>query len=252
MAADEEDDDGGGIPEWVVTFGDMMSLLLTFFIMLVSLSEIKDEEKYQALVESIKRQLGHSKTVENTTPGNVRPRNSAIQKISSQGRSKRLDVMRGGQPVEAAVGEQKRVTIVRQATRTVVGTTLTFVEGVPDIPPDQFPQLEKQAQQFLGKPQIIEVRGHTTRRPMKSTERLRDHDDLAFERCRQVRDYLINVAGIDPARIRITVAGEHDPVYTGTDPRELLRNPRVEVYELDEVMPGRGNRASDSAASLRP
>jgi chemotaxis protein MotB len=26
------------IPEWVVTFGDMMSLLLTFFIMLVSLS----------------------------------------------------------------------------------------------------------------------------------------------------------------------------------------------------------------------
>ncbi|MGI9443328.1 MAG: flagellar motor protein MotB [Rubripirellula sp.] len=27
-----------GIPEWVVTFGDMMSLLLTFFIMLVSLS----------------------------------------------------------------------------------------------------------------------------------------------------------------------------------------------------------------------
>ena len=43
----EQEDDGGGIPEWVVTFGDMMSLLLTFFIMLVSLSEIKEEETYQ-------------------------------------------------------------------------------------------------------------------------------------------------------------------------------------------------------------
>ena len=47
MAMDQEDDGGGGIPEWVVTFGDMMSLLLTFFIMLVSLSEIKEEQKYQ-------------------------------------------------------------------------------------------------------------------------------------------------------------------------------------------------------------
>lgn len=240
MAADEEDD-AGGIPEWVVTFGDMMSLLLTFFIMLVSLSEIKEEEKYQALVESIKRQLGHSKSVESMTPGNVRPRNSSIQSLSSQGRSKRLDTMRGGQPVEAAVGEQKRVTFIRQATRTVVGTTLTFVEGVPDIPPDQIPSLEQEAKQFLGKPQIIEVRGHTSRRPIQPTERLRDHDDLAYERCCRVRDYLIKVAGIDPARIRITVAGEHDPVYSGTDPKELLRNPRVEVYELDEVMPGRGS-----------
>ena len=44
MAAEEEE--SMGIPEWVVTFGDMMSLLLTFFIMLVSLSEMKEEEKY--------------------------------------------------------------------------------------------------------------------------------------------------------------------------------------------------------------
>ena len=42
-----EEEEEVGIPEWVVTFGDMMSLLLTFFIMLVSLSEIKEEEKYQ-------------------------------------------------------------------------------------------------------------------------------------------------------------------------------------------------------------
>ena len=38
-----EEDDAGGIPERVVSFGDLMSLLLTFFIMLVSLSEIKKD-----------------------------------------------------------------------------------------------------------------------------------------------------------------------------------------------------------------
>ena len=55
MAIEEEPE--AGIPEWVVTFGDMMSLLLTFFIMLVSMSEIKEEERFQALVQSMRRQL---------------------------------------------------------------------------------------------------------------------------------------------------------------------------------------------------
>ena len=45
-----EEQEGPGIPEWVVTFGDMMSLLLTFFIMLLSMSEMKQEERYQAMV----------------------------------------------------------------------------------------------------------------------------------------------------------------------------------------------------------
>ena len=47
-----EEEEQAGIPEWVVTFGDMMSLLLTFFIMLVSMSEIKEEKRYQAMVET--------------------------------------------------------------------------------------------------------------------------------------------------------------------------------------------------------
>ena len=39
----EPEDEAPGVPEWVVTYGDMMSLLLTFFIMLVSMSELKEE-----------------------------------------------------------------------------------------------------------------------------------------------------------------------------------------------------------------
>ncbi len=38
-----------GAPEWVVTFGDMMSLLLTFFILLFSVSEMKEPNKFYDL-----------------------------------------------------------------------------------------------------------------------------------------------------------------------------------------------------------
>ena len=95
----EEEDDACGIPEWVVTFGDMMSLLLTFFTMLVSLSEIKEEEKYQALVESVKKQFGYTKSITSVTPGDIKPRNSAIAKIATMGKAKKQDTMKGGDKV---------------------------------------------------------------------------------------------------------------------------------------------------------
>ena len=61
------------IPEWVVTFGDMMSLLLTFFIMLVSMSEIKDEDRYQAMVESMVQRFGRDETLLSAVPGPDKP-----------------------------------------------------------------------------------------------------------------------------------------------------------------------------------
>jgi len=54
-----EDDPPPGVPEWVVTYGDMMSLLLTFFIMLVSMSEIRnDEGSVRAMLDALRERFG--------------------------------------------------------------------------------------------------------------------------------------------------------------------------------------------------
>src|SRR5690606_15939736 len=98
MAIEEEPE--AGIPEWVVTFGDMMSLLLTFFIMLVSMSEMKEEEKYQAMVESFREQFGHDRSRESMIPGETRARGEKLpHPIYSMGRSQKKDVENGGQEV---------------------------------------------------------------------------------------------------------------------------------------------------------
>ena len=46
-----------GAPKWVVTFSDLMSLLMCFFIMLLSMSEI-DIKKFKAMLESHSSILG--------------------------------------------------------------------------------------------------------------------------------------------------------------------------------------------------
>ncbi|QDT17631.1 flagellar motor protein MotB [Alienimonas californiensis] len=58
-----DDDAPPGVPEWVVTYGDMMSLLLTFFIMLVSMSEIKDEGRVRAILEVFQQRFGPSEGI---------------------------------------------------------------------------------------------------------------------------------------------------------------------------------------------
>lgn len=245
----EEENSGGGIPEWVVTFGDMMSLLLTFFIMLVSLSEMKQEEKFQAMVESIKRQLGHSTSAESFVPGPSKPRNSQIQQVANMGRSKRLDLMRGGDRVKAPEGENRHVRIVRPGDRTARGVVVPFAELSAELSEEARGLLMGLAVDLVGKPQLIEVRGHTTRRPLPADSPYADHWALAEARCRATMDFLQNEAGVEPERIRTTSAGPHEPIYTGTDPVQLRQNDRVEVYLLDQTVQGLSAPNNNAAPS---
>ncbi len=48
-----------GAPEWVVTFGDLMSLLLCFFVLLLSFSEM-DKAKYKEVAGSLEKAFGVS------------------------------------------------------------------------------------------------------------------------------------------------------------------------------------------------
>src|SRR5690606_17844340 len=148
------------IPEWVVTFGDMMSLLLTFFIMLVSLSEMKQEEKFQAMVESFHKQFGHDRSVSSMVPGDAKPRNSQLAKLATMGRAKRFNTMKGGDKVSAPVGDHPRVEIVRPGSRTAIGTVIMFPDQDAELNEENKRDLQRQVAAMGGKPQKIEVRGH--------------------------------------------------------------------------------------------
>ncbi len=54
-AAPEEVEEGA--PAWVMTFGDLMSLLLTFFILLFSMSSV-ESEKFRAAAQSLQEAFG--------------------------------------------------------------------------------------------------------------------------------------------------------------------------------------------------
>lgn len=225
-----EEEGDPGIPEWVVTFGDMMSLLLTFFIMLVSMSEIKEEEKYQAMLESMRRQFGHDATMAVMTPGDSTPMNSSMQTIASMGRAKRKDIMRGGNKVKSVSGEDNLVQTIRPGRDTTVGGTVYFDEDSIELDEAAKVSLQSIAEQIAGKPQKVEIRGHASRKPAPDGE---DHWTLAMKRGRVVMEYLIEL-GISSERIRLGSAGSHEPLDNRVDAASRRRNARVEVLLWDE------------------
>lgn len=228
-----EEEEQAGIPEWVVTFGDMMSLLLTFFIMLVSLSEIKQQETYQAMAESFRRRFGHETAMLSLIPGRGKPRNALLDKLAVLGRARRRDTLNGGDKVKAPVGDYARVEMIRpgEATR---GGVVYFPEGGAELTEEHQRTLQATAQVIGGKPQKIEIRGHTSTRPLAPDAPYNDHWDLAYQRARRVMQFLVKL-GIDPKRLRISVAADNELVHDGVDPQLQKMNSRVEVFMLSEL-----------------
>ncbi|SRR6056297_188706 len=233
---EEPESSGTDIPEWVVTFGDMMSLLLTFFIMLVSLSEIKEEEKYQALVDSMQRQFGYAKTVDSLAPGDSRPRQSAFSVLATTGRAKKEDTATGGVPDPAPKGEKPMVRIIRPGRQTAVGSVVFFEIGTAQMQPDSQRVLDVIAEQLVGKPQKIEVRGHIAPETAVRTGSIAESMDLSYARARAVLDYLVEKHQLEPARFRLTSAGASEPMHTGGEPAGMQSNPRAEIFLLDETV----------------
>ena len=54
---EEQEDDSPGIPAWVMTFADLMSLLMCFFVLLLSFSEI-DAQKFKQIAGELSKAFG--------------------------------------------------------------------------------------------------------------------------------------------------------------------------------------------------
>lgn len=230
-----EEDPPAGVPEWVVTFGDMMSLLLTFFIMLVSMSEIKqDDAKFRAFTESLRERFGDDIEKMYLGFGTGQPAATKPTKKTTKRYTKWDNSTDQGSKVKAPPGNQQQVRNLRPGGQVMVGGALYFDEASADLNDANKHDLERTVEQLQGKPQRIEIRGHTSRRPLPADSPFKDNWDLAYARCRVVNRFLVE-QGVDPRRIRLSVAADNEPVQLGADPLLLKENSRVEVFMVGEV-----------------
>lgn len=226
------DDPPPGVPEWCVTYGDMMSLLLTFFIMLVSMAEMKNEGKLRRMMDSMQERFGPTDG-NYGVPGPVFSDSSSNPQASSTGDSSEGGTHRSGIESEGLAGPSRTVERIGEGTQITLGGPATFERFRAVLNDTAKRDLEVIAQVVGPRPNRIVVRGHATREPLPTDGEFRDATELSFARALAGAEYLVHL-GIDRKRITVVAAGDSEPRVISRDPAGQAQNRRIDVFVVDE------------------
>ena len=214
-----------GVPGWVVTYGDMMSLLLTFFILLVSFSSIQ-ESKFKEAMESLQGALGvlekYPTAIEFKSRIVPTPRQTDSSEIYYMIRKVEQSL------VETRQDDVVEVSLEKDGVRIRLKDRLMFASGSAELKPGALPVLDKIADLLDGAGKEVEVGGHTDNVPIH-TERYPTNWELSAARAASVARYL-QARGIAPERLRAVGYGPYRPIADNATPEGRARNRRVEIF----------------------
>ena len=240
---------GGGVPAWMVTFADLMALMMTFFVLLYSFSTI-DEKKYRMIAQSMAKGFGAvlaaPRTPTTTAIGppsmmpsplsqNSRARSPSPRPEMSARNDQLLQELQSSMKTEIAEG----IIAVETAGNTVVirfPEEIAFPPGSDEMSDDIMPMLEQVAEALGDAPGTIMVSGHTDDRPIKSA-RFRSNWELSTDRAVSVIQRLEALGSIDANRLTAVGYGDTRPLVPNDTPENRARNRRVEIAIVREESP---------------
>ena len=223
-----------GAPLWVVTYGDMMSLLLCFFVILVAMSEIKKESKFREVMESIREAFGYVGGL-GTVPSEAAPEMSLLKRLEQITIPRKVKNLADNDE-EGIEGKLFRVEKVREGIKIRVGGAVAFGRFSPELKEEAFEPLAKLADNLKGKNNKIEIRGHATLEPLPAGSPYGDPWDLSYERAKAVGRKLIEL-GLRERRFKYVACGATEPVKSQAyDQDRLGQNRRVEIIVTESLV----------------
>lgn len=243
---------GRGAPSWIVTFADLATLLLTFFILLLSFAEM-DVEKYRAMANSMSSALGSSRVldegiggspltlIESDTVSLPDPEDATRDEpefIDERGGEGTVTRVPGGivelssrlieelEP-EVASGD---LTVSYDTEKVIIrfSEDATFRSGEAAIKPDMIPIIERVVGVLSQCSGEVLVAGYTDDRPVVSG-RYRSNWDLSAARAVSVVHELVLNRQVSAERVTAAGRAETNPLAPNNSPENRARNRRVEI-----------------------
>ncbi|WP_165857700.1 flagellar motor protein MotB [Marinobacter sp. JSM 1782161] len=258
------EEDQPGVPAWVVTFADLMSLLMCFFVLLLSFSEI-DANKFKQIAEELSKAFGVQRDVaaleipKGTTPifdhfSAGKPEPTVLDQVRQQ-------TTREEPELETNTSQSEAEARIQQAQQEVVESHLQELQqvlrdeldnGQLDLRKDSdrivirieekgsFPSgsaqltysfedmLYRMADVLKGIPGDLTIEGHTDDVPISSS-RYNSNWNLSADRAAAVANVLIQGGGIDSGRVTVQGFADTHPRVPNASPENRALNRRVEI-----------------------
>lgn len=235
MAIKKRERKQAGVPEWVVTFGDMMALLLVFFILLQMFSELKREHEYQRVITAVREAFGYSGGI-GVLPIDDPPLKSIVEQLEQMALKNQQDNKISQNDTPGMEGSEMRITKVREGIMFTIGGRSVFDEFSPVVRDDVRRQLRRLVVLLEGRNNKVIVRGHAAAKYIPEDSPWRDLDELSYYRAVNVKDVLVEL-GIDNKVFRLEAVGSREPVQPrAVDPADIAENRRVEIILTEQLV----------------
>lgn len=237
-----------GAPAWLATMGDLMSLLLVFFVLMLSFANT-DKQLFLQAMGSIRNALG----VIEDNPGQFQLKSTSMIEWSEKKSTPLLEIIENESSDQAPTMDQKIMQEVQQAiaennlTRIVsaeasergvivrVKGGALFETGSDSLLPVSFVFLDEVIRITEEFPYELSIEGHTDDAPI-DTPQFPTNWHLAAARSIAVLRYMIDAGDVDPSRISAGGYGATRPLVPNDSPEGRAVNRRVEfVYKRDPV-----------------
>jgi chemotaxis protein MotB len=232
MALIKEEDCPEGLPGWLATFGDLMSLLLTFFVLLLSFSST-EEVKFNKAMGALKGSLG----VFESEPEMTQPIRINIPLV--RGNIKQSQNIRSSaENLEKTLsdeGHEGDVSLTGTSTGLVINiqAPVLYDVGGAELKPEIRQVLLGLGQLLSQLPNQIVVQGHSDNVPMSNPNgRYPSNWELSYQRAVSVVRFLITDAFVLPTRMAAEGYGEYRPIAPNDTPEGRAKNRRVEIHIL--------------------
>ncbi len=256
MSDEPEKKEGAGVPAWVMTFADLMTLLMCFFVLLLSFAEM-DLLKFKQVAGSMKEAFGVQRTVPSDrsetemefTEGQVSdmPLFEKVGELDSAD-PKLLDPSAVEKLLEEMQAEQTKAEAVKLAALLSeeiaagsielestsdsiiirINEKASFPSGRAKLRAGFVDVLDKIHTALAEVEGTVTVSGHTDNRPIH-TKRFRSNWELSAGRAVSVLHALLRSNLLDSRRFLIEGYGDSRPLVDNDSPENRARNRRVEI-----------------------
>ena len=215
---------------WLLTYADLITLLLAFFIMMYVFSK-RDAYKYDEVASHLKTifsggvGLAGKGSVTSTTPSpiDMPSRGASSGEIKRQLEGEFIDKNHdkpGGENI--SVFSDERGVVIRVLDKAF------FDEGKAELKEGAKIALDRIVPIIKNVENHIRIEGHTDNVPI-STDEFKSNWELSVRRSTEVVRYLIEKRGLSPERISATGYAEYRPIAKNTSPQNRALNRRIEI-----------------------
>lgn len=233
-----KNDDGGDSATWLVTYADMVTLLMVFFVLMFTFSEI-DSHRFRTMLIAFQGAIGvldggimmveDQSEFQGRTDFDLQNLELVRPELEAQLRMvySELQTFVGQRDLQRSV----QVELVERGVILRFADQVLFDLGRADLKPEAINILVEVAGALEDVPNPVRVEGHTDDLPINN-DRFPSNWELSTARATNVIKFLIEEHGLDPRQFSAAGYGEYRPLVPNDSMENRARNRRVDIVLL--------------------